>query len=64
MAFDPESGKPKWKFELAQNGLQPGVLATAGGVDQPGIHKPGIIVSSAALQGDDGLLVTYTGATP
>ena len=39
-------------------------LATAGGVDQPGIHKPGIIVSSAALQGDDGLLVTYTGATP
>jgi alcohol dehydrogenase (cytochrome c) len=32
MAFDPETGKPKWKFELAQNGLQPGVLATAGGL--------------------------------
>lgn len=32
MAFDPESGKVQWKFELAENALQPGVLATAGGV--------------------------------
>ena len=39
-------------------------LPTPGGVDQPGIHNPGIIVSSAALQGDDGVLATYTGGTP
>ena len=31
-AFDPETGKTQWKFELTQNALQPGVLATAGGV--------------------------------
>jgi alcohol dehydrogenase (cytochrome c) len=31
-AFDPETGRTKWKFELAQGGLAPGVLATAGGV--------------------------------
>jgi alcohol dehydrogenase (cytochrome c) len=32
MAFDPETGKAQWKFELAQNSLTAGVLATAGGV--------------------------------
>ena len=32
MAFDPETGKVQWKYELTQNGLQPGVLATGGGV--------------------------------
>ncbi|MCU1263392.1 MAG: hypothetical protein JWO80_6277 [Bryobacterales bacterium] len=32
MAFDPESGKVQWKFELAENALQPGVLATGGGI--------------------------------
>jgi PQQ-dependent dehydrogenase (methanol/ethanol family) len=32
MAFDPETGKVQWKFELAENALQPGVLATAGGI--------------------------------
>ncbi len=32
MAFDPESGKVQWKFELAENALQPGVLSTAGGL--------------------------------
>jgi alcohol dehydrogenase (cytochrome c) len=32
MAFDPETGKPVWKFELTQNGLAPGLMATAGGV--------------------------------
>jgi alcohol dehydrogenase (cytochrome c) len=32
MAFDPETMKVQWKFELAQNGLAPGVLSTAGGV--------------------------------
>ena len=31
-AFDPETGKTVWKFELAQGGLAPGVLATGGGV--------------------------------
>jgi glucose dehydrogenase len=32
MAIDPETGKAKWKFELAQVALPPGVLATAGNV--------------------------------
>ena len=32
MAFDPESMKVQWKFELAQNSLSAGVLATAGNV--------------------------------
>jgi alcohol dehydrogenase (cytochrome c) len=32
MAFDPETGKVQWKYELTQNGLTHGVLATAGGV--------------------------------
>jgi PQQ-dependent dehydrogenase (methanol/ethanol family) len=31
-AFDPETGKSRWKFEIAQGGLAPGVLATGGGV--------------------------------
>jgi PQQ-dependent dehydrogenase (methanol/ethanol family) len=31
-AFDPETGKTQWKFELAQGGLAPGLLSTAGGV--------------------------------
>ncbi len=32
MALDPETGKMQWKFELAENALQPGVLATGGGL--------------------------------
>jgi alcohol dehydrogenase (cytochrome c) len=31
-AFDPETGKTVWKFELSQNSLSPGVLSTAGGL--------------------------------
>ena len=31
-AFDPETGKTQWKFQLSQGGLAPGVLATAGGL--------------------------------
>jgi hypothetical protein len=40
------------------------VPSTSGGVDQPGLRNPGIIVSTPALQGDDGVLVTYTGDSP
>ncbi len=32
MAVDPETGKAKWKFELAEGALSPGVLATGGGL--------------------------------
>ncbi|HVY94246.1 MAG TPA: PQQ-dependent dehydrogenase, methanol/ethanol family [Bryobacteraceae bacterium] len=32
MAIDPETGKSQWKFELTQEALPPGVLATAGNV--------------------------------
>ena len=32
MAIDPETGKARWKFELVQNDLAAGVLATGGGV--------------------------------
>jgi PQQ-dependent dehydrogenase (methanol/ethanol family) len=32
MAIDPETGKARWKFELMRADLQPGVLATGGGV--------------------------------
>jgi PQQ-dependent dehydrogenase (methanol/ethanol family) len=32
MAFDPETGKVVWKFELTQNGLAPGLISTAGGL--------------------------------
>ena len=32
MAFDPETGKAQWKFELTESSLSAGVLATAGGV--------------------------------
>jgi alcohol dehydrogenase (cytochrome c) len=32
MAIDPETGTPKWKYELSQMALSPGVLATGGGV--------------------------------
>ncbi len=31
-AIDPETGKIQWKFELTQNSLQSGVLATTGGL--------------------------------
>jgi PQQ-dependent dehydrogenase (methanol/ethanol family) len=31
-AFDPETGKTQWKFELTQGSLSAGVMATAGGV--------------------------------
>ena len=32
MAFNPETGKVEWKFELAQNSLTAGLLSTAGGL--------------------------------
>jgi alcohol dehydrogenase (cytochrome c) len=32
MAFDPETMRAQWKFELQQNSLSAGVMATAGGV--------------------------------
>jgi alcohol dehydrogenase (cytochrome c) len=32
MAIDPETGKVQWKFELSENSLAAGVLATAGDV--------------------------------
>jgi alcohol dehydrogenase (cytochrome c) len=32
MAIDPETGKARWKYELVQNDLAAGVLATGGGV--------------------------------
>ncbi len=32
LAFDPESGKVRWRFELPEGSLQPGVLSTAGGL--------------------------------
>jgi len=32
MAIDPETGQTRWKYELVQNDLAAGVLATAGGV--------------------------------
>jgi outer membrane protein assembly factor BamB len=32
MAIDPETGKARWKHELVQNDLEPGLLATGGGV--------------------------------
>jgi outer membrane protein assembly factor BamB len=31
-AFDPETGKTVWKYELTQGSLSAGVMATAGGV--------------------------------
>ena len=31
-AFDPETGKVQWRFELAEGSLQPGLLSTAGGL--------------------------------
>ena len=31
-AFDPETGKTVWKFELSQHSLSHGVMATAGGL--------------------------------
>ena len=31
-AFDPETGKAQWKFQLTQSSLSAGVLATAGGL--------------------------------
>jgi Peptidase A4 family len=36
-------------------------LPTPAGDYQPGLRHPGTIVSTAALQGDDGVLVAYTG---
>jgi alcohol dehydrogenase (cytochrome c) len=32
MAFNPETMKVEWKFQLAQNSLSAGVMATAGGI--------------------------------
>jgi len=32
MAFDLETGKPQWRFELVEGSLQPGLLSTAGGL--------------------------------
>jgi alcohol dehydrogenase (cytochrome c) len=32
LAIDPETGNARWKFEVMRHDLQPGVLATGGGV--------------------------------
>jgi alcohol dehydrogenase (cytochrome c) len=46
-AIDPETGKPQWKFELTQNSLQAGVLATAGGVVFAGSREGNFIALDA-----------------
>ena len=47
-AFDPETGKAKWKFQLTQNSLSAGVLATAGGLVFAGSREGNLIALDAA----------------
>jgi alcohol dehydrogenase (cytochrome c) len=47
-AFDPETGKSKWKFPLTQNSLSAGVLATAGGLVIVGSREGNLIALGAA----------------
>ncbi|HWF45733.1 MAG TPA: PQQ-dependent dehydrogenase, methanol/ethanol family [Bryobacteraceae bacterium] len=47
MAIDVESGKVQWKFELAQNSLQAGVLATGGGIVFAGSAEGNLIALDA-----------------
>jgi len=47
-AFDPETGKTKWKFPLTQNSLSAGVLATAGGLVFAGSREGNLIALDAA----------------
>jgi alcohol dehydrogenase (cytochrome c) len=47
-AFDPETGKTKWKFQLTQNSLSAGVLATAGGLVFAASREGNLIALDAA----------------
>jgi alcohol dehydrogenase (cytochrome c) len=47
-AFDPETGKAKWKFQLTQNSLSAGVLATAGGLVFAATREGNLIALDAA----------------
>ena len=47
-AFDPETGKTKWKFPLTQNSLSAGILATAGGLVFAGSREGNLIALDAA----------------
>jgi PQQ-dependent dehydrogenase (methanol/ethanol family) len=47
-AFDPETGKAKWKFPLTQNSLSAGVLATAGGLVFAASREGNLIALDAA----------------
>jgi alcohol dehydrogenase (cytochrome c) len=46
-AFDPETGKTQWKFQLTQNSLSAGVLATAGGLVFAASREGNLIVLDA-----------------
>jgi alcohol dehydrogenase (cytochrome c) len=46
-AFDPETGKTQWKFQLTQNSLSAGVLATAGGLVFAASHEGNLIALDA-----------------
>ena len=46
-AFDPETGRSKWKFPLIQSSLSAGVLATAGGVVFAGSREGNLIALDA-----------------
>ena len=48
LAFDPQTGKAKWKFQLTQNSLTAGVLATAGGLVFAGSREGNLIALDAA----------------
>ena len=47
-AFDPETGKARWKFPLTQNSLSAGVLATGGGLVFAGSREGNLIALDAA----------------
>ena len=47
LAMDPETGKIQWKFELTQDSLSAGVLATAGGVLFAGSREGNLIALDA-----------------
>jgi alcohol dehydrogenase (cytochrome c) len=47
-AFDPETGKTKWRFQLTQNSLSAGVLATAGGLVFAASREGNLIALDAA----------------
>jgi len=57
-AFDPETGKARWKFPLMQNSLAAGVLATAGGVVFAASREGNLI----ALDARSGIALWHFGA--